>query len=455
MITSTSHVRPSGVARWLAITVAALLLCLASAPSAARADDIAEATVLFNRGNEHFQRATRLRGERRRQALEAALEQYFESLQRVRSRNVLYNTALVLEALDRAPEAFNHWSEYLGIAGLTEAELADGRQHRDSLRPRVAAFRVEAEADAEVWVDRRDLPSRGRTPLELALPEGEHTFFLAAGGHRETQASGLGRLGETTTIRVRLEVLPVWVQVLAPEGVILEIDGGRVVPGQSVPMPPGQHLARVSRDGRVLSERRFDVLVGSAPMVIDMTSALGGAAGAGIVHIAVSAPATVEIDGVVQGEGAEVSATVGPGTHELRVSAPGLRSWEGSQHFETFPARLEVRLAAQPDVAILAGRGVFGFLTIAALPFAIGYLVDASLARDRNQRDMDPTSAEHLSWTTNAVDVAWSITAALGGVSILFLALDAGGGDSTATLSVEPAPGGGTLSLRGTFGGAL
>jgi len=397
----------------------------------------------------------RLRGERRTRELEAALEQYFESLQRVRSRNVIYNTALVLEALDRAPEAFNHWSEYLAVEGLTEAELADGRHHRDALRPRVAAFEVRASAEAEVWIDRRDLGSRGRTPLEMALPEGEHTFFFAAAGYREAQMHASGRVGELSRVTIDLEVLPVWVQVLAPEGSILEIDGGRVVPGQSVPLPPGPHIARVSVADRVLAERRFEAMVGAAPLVLDMTSALGAGGAPGVLDVTVSTAARVEVDGVVMGEGESVRAMVPPGPHQLRVSAHGYEPWAGSRELTTFPAALRVSLTRRASTGILVTRGILGGLTLVGAGVGIWALVNANDARLTNERVGDNLSALGLEAATLGVDIMWSITAVLGGLSVLFLVLDPGGGESSATFSVDPAPGGATLSLRGTFGGAL
>ncbi len=424
-------------------------------PSAARADDVAEATVLFTRGNEHFQRAMRLRGERRTRELEAALEQYFESLQRVRSRNVIYNTALVLEALDRSAEAFNHWSEYLAVEGLTEAELTDGRQHRDALRPRVAAFEVRATAAAEVWVDRRDLGSRGHTPLEIALPEGEHTFFLAAAGHREAQVRASGRLGELARVSIELEVLPVWVQVLAPPDAVLEIDGGRVTPGQSVPLPPGPHVARVSSGTTVLAERRFEAMVGAAPLVIDMTSALGAGAAAGALDVTVSTAARVEVDGVLVGEGESVRAMVQPGPHQLRVTARGYEPWAGSQELTTFPATLSVSLTRRASTGIHVARGIFGGLSLLGAGIGVWAIVNANDARLTNERIGDDFSAGNLEAATLAVDIMWSITAVLGGLSVLFLVLDPGGGESTASFSVEPAPGGATASVRGSFGGAL
>jgi len=441
--------------RGAALLVIASIALWSLSPTIACADDEAEATVLFASGNEHFQRAMRLRGERRTRELEAALDQYVQSLERVRSRNVLYNAALVLEALDRPREAFNHWTEYLQVEGLTEAELTDGRQHREALRPRVAVFEIRATATAEVWVDRRDLGSRGRTPLEIALPEGEHTFYLAAAGHRETRATATGALGQVSRVSVELEVLPVWVQVLAPEGSVLEIDGGRVTPGQSVPLPPGPHLARVSVADRVLAERRFEAMVGAAPLVIDMTSALGAGGAPGVLDVTVSTAARVEVDGVVVGEGEAVRAMVPPGPHQLRVSAGGYEPWVGSQDLTTFPATLSVSLTRRASTGILVARGILGGLTLVGAGVGIWALVNANDARLTNERLGNPVSASGLENATAAVDILWSITGVLGGLSVLFLVLDPGGGESSATFSVEPAPGGATLSLRGSFGGVL
>ena len=98
--------------------IRAFLLALALLVSplgggAARADDVTEAAALFESGNGHFQAGMRVRGARRVRELEAALDDYFASLRLVRSRNVLYNAALVLEQLERWDDAFNYWTEYL------------------------------------------------------------------------------------------------------------------------------------------------------------------------------------------------------------------------------------------------------------------------------------------------------------------------------------------------------
>jgi hypothetical protein len=156
----------------------------------------------------------------------------------------------------------------------------------------------------------------------------------------------------------------------------------------------------------------------------------------------------------VQGEGPSVETTLGPGPHRLRVTAEGRRPYEGSPDFQLFPARLEVSLAPSDDGGILAARGILGSLAIAGLVTAsvfMGLVVDL---HEQNQSAPTEENASALGELTVAVDVSWAATAALGGLALVFLAVD-GGGRSTATFSVSPTPGGASLSLRGSLGGVL
>lgn len=455
MPTSIASRRPAGATPWRVLpALLTVLALLASSPSAARADDVTEAGVLFQRGNEHFQRGMRLRGERRERELEAALTQYLQSLARVRSRNVVYNTALVLEALERAPDAFNHWVEYLGVEGLSDAERDDGRAHLEALRPRVAVAELSTNVTAQVWIDRRDLGARGRTPLEIALPAGEHTYFFSAPGHHDAEARGMVELGRSSAVRVTLLPLPISLQVIAAEGARVELDGEPVASGQALSVPPGPHVVRVSVEGHQVAERRFEAMAGSAPMVLDLSGAVGVSSRAGgPVEIASNAEAQVEIDGVIVGRGHSVTAMLEPGPHSLRVSAEGHGAYVGQHSLTQVPARLDVQLAPASDVAIHALRGVFGGLALVGAGVGTWALLTANEAREANQREGTLQSVDRLTGATLGVDVTWSITAALGGLAVLFLVLDAGGGDSTATLSLSPTPGGATLALRGTFGG--
>lgn len=421
----------------------------------ARADDVAEATVLFAQGNEHLQRATRLRGARRTEALEAALTQYLGSLQRVRSRNVLYNTAIVLEMLGRPSEAFNYWTEYLGVQGLSDAELTDGRTHRDALQAQVAVVRVTSNTTAEVWIDRRDLGARGHTPLDIAIDAGPHTFFLSAPGFQEAQGTATATLGQTSTVSITLQATPVLVQVLAPSQATVDIDGNEVQAGQSTPLTPGNHIAHVRIEGEVVAERRFDVVTGSAPMVIDLSGSALPTVRRGTLTIASGEPVQVSIDGVLVGSGETLSVPLEAGPHHMRVSASGRQTFEATQAFTTFPARYDVQLAPGERIGIHITRGIFGALSLGFMGGGAYFLGEAArLQRDNGDMPTDE-NARQLQSATIGVDLMWSIGAATGAVAIIMLLVDSGGGEGSATLSVEPAPGGGTLSLRGTFGGAL
>ena len=66
--------------------------------------------------------------------LQRSLGAYVDSLQIVRSRNALFNAAIVLGELERYDESFNYFSEYLAIEGLSEADRAEATKRRDALQ---------------------------------------------------------------------------------------------------------------------------------------------------------------------------------------------------------------------------------------------------------------------------------------------------------------------------------
>src|SRR5688572_25834593 len=122
--------------------VAAALSLLLLAPALARADANSEARVFFERGNEHLQRATNLRGSRRTRELQQALAEYVSSLRIVRTKNAVFNAGATLEMLERLEEAFDYFAEYVNMPGITDQERTEGLARRDALRPRVAVLRI-------------------------------------------------------------------------------------------------------------------------------------------------------------------------------------------------------------------------------------------------------------------------------------------------------------------------
>jgi hypothetical protein len=128
----------------------------------------------------------------------------------VRSRNALFNAAIVLEELDRNDESFNYYTEYLRIEELAEADREEASKRRDALRPEVAVLRVSSEPEAaQLWIDRKDLAARGETPIELAVAPGPHRVFVEKEGYFPTERAMKMVRGKVTVLELTLEALPV------------------------------------------------------------------------------------------------------------------------------------------------------------------------------------------------------------------------------------------------------
>lgn len=187
------------------------LLCLGSPAFAAAQGtaENAEARVYFEEGNRLYQEASAADGAERQQLLQRALEAYVDSLQIVRSRNALFNAAIVLGELGRHDVSFNYFTEYLAVDGLSESDRADATRRRDALRSRVAVLRITTVPEgATVWIDRKDLAPRGKTPTELALPEGTHTVFIEKDDHQPMERQETMVPGETVLLELSLSPLP-------------------------------------------------------------------------------------------------------------------------------------------------------------------------------------------------------------------------------------------------------
>lgn len=416
-------------ALWLGATALAL---------PARADDVTEASALFESGNAHFQAGMRARGARRQRELEAALEDYFASLQRVRSRNVVYNCALVLEQLERWDDAFNYWSEYVAVSGLSETERADGESHRDALRPRVAVARIESDAvGASVWVDRRDLASRGSVPLEIALPPGEHALWLVHPGFEDAASQVTVQIGSTEVVRVSMTAEDVMVQVLAPEGV-LRLDGAEIRAGASLPVAPGPHQLTLELPGSPSVERRFEVLPG-APMVIDLTAAVAAlpVSEGAVLHVLANAPTRISVDGLLVANGVEVDVPIAPGRHEIMAEPSMGPAWHGSRAFGDEDLTLHLR-AHGTSGDLMAARGVFGALSILGVLAGGGLALSAGLANEAYRNaPLQEGAFESVVLLNAASDITWGLTAALGITTIVFLIVDDAGTEASFDGEVE------------------
>lgn len=313
--------RPATLA--VALVVAVPLV----APTAAEAQSgNAEARSHFDAGNRHFARARRLRGARQTRALEAALDEYMQTLAIVRSRNALFNTALVLEQLDRPTEAFGYVREYLAIRGLSDQERADGEARMAALREKVAVVALASEpAGAEVFVDRLDLAARGTTPIEIAVAPGEHTLYFRLPHHETAEDTVEAATGERAELSVSLDPEPVAVtlEVMAPAQTPLTLDGEPAEAG-TVELAPGLHVARLEPRDRTPVERRFEVRPGEPMRVrLELSAAPVRTVETGTIQVLSNVAAQVFVDDAPVGEGEEVTTEASTGSHVVEVRVEG------------------------------------------------------------------------------------------------------------------------------------
>ncbi|MDH3816975.1 MAG: PEGA domain-containing protein [Myxococcales bacterium] len=196
--------------RFPIVLVALLGLTSPSVSAAQGTSENAEARVYFQEGNRLYEQASGARGAQRTTLLQRSLEAYVDSLRIVRSRNALFNAAIVLGELGRHDESFNYFGEYLRIEELPAGDREDATRRRDALRSEVAVLQVTTDPEgASLWVDRKDLAPRGRTPIELALPPGEHRTFVEKDGYASVERTQKAVRGETVVMELALLPLPV------------------------------------------------------------------------------------------------------------------------------------------------------------------------------------------------------------------------------------------------------
>jgi len=246
----------------------------------ARADDNAEARILFERGNRRLAEALVARGDRRTRLLEQALDAYVESLLLVRSRNAVFNAGVTLEALDRKEEAFAYFREYVGFPGIDDEERAEARARLDALRADIATVEVTTTPPgAAIRIDREDLAPLGETPAEVAVSPGDHVVILSLEGHRERRVPVEARRGSTASLVVELAPMPTppdpapapsppaigRLLVESPDPVTVRVDDAVLGTGRRFAqhLPPGSHTVRAAAPGRVPATIQVDLAPGA------------------------------------------------------------------------------------------------------------------------------------------------------------------------------------------------
>lgn len=441
----------------LALALTAGLLC-PSLPLAAQTTDVnAEARVFFDRGTALLEQAGHARGRRRRRLLEESLQAFVSTLRIVRSRNALFNAALALEQLERPAEAFAYYREYLDIPGLSADERRQAEARIEVLRPQIAIVAVRSTPrGAEVFVDRLDLAPRGRTPLEVALPPGEHVVYFRHPHYEDAEARVVAETGATRTVERELAPRPVEVRFEAPAEGRLLLNGEEIEPGPRA-LVPGTYVARLEVPGHRPAERRLIVRPGDEPAAVRLEP---GPAAEGTLAVESSVPARITVDGQPLGTGRALQAELAPGPHRLRVAADGYDAFESLVTVEA-GRRTEVSvtlapasarpLGALPHVALgvtAASLAVWGGLSVRALRMRS----DHDDACDQRRPECDRQSFRDVERANLAADVTLGVAGALAITTLVFYLRNRGRGEpSRAEIQLSIAPGAGRLQVGGSF----
>ncbi|MCS6799328.1 MAG: TonB-dependent receptor [Myxococcota bacterium] len=265
----------------------------------------------------------------RRGDCRTALTHYHASNRLAYNRNVVFNVARCYEQLGRYAEAYRYYADYLDETTDAE-ERRTAERALERIRPHVALVRVETQPPgATLYVDRRELGSRGQSPRTLALSPEPHRILAEIDGHEPAWSEPIvPRVGELVTVELVLERILGEVHVTGgPSGARIRVEDepsiAGTVPG-TISLPPGAHVLTISAPGHRTVRERLQV---EARRTMRLEVSLPPLTGTLVVDDAESG-ALIELDGRQVGFTPAVLRDVPAGEHLVRVLRPGFRPFE-------------------------------------------------------------------------------------------------------------------------------
>jgi len=302
--------------RALSAALLSVFLASAAAPSA-RADGLADEAEL------HFQRGADLY---RRGDFAGALEHLMLSNRLVPNRNVIYNIARTFEQLRRFADAHRYYVD--ALAGETDAQaIKDATAAIARIAPEVAVIRVTSEPPgATIYIDRKDLGSRGLAPRALALAPGRYRVIAERDGYDPVISEVVeARLGAEITVPLTLRRITgtVHVEIDGGGAAAVHVDDPAAPPVCTAPcdveLAPGRHDLHFSRDGFQTATRLVTIV---ARQTVRASAALSPLTGSILVSTD-ERGALVTVDGRAAGFTPTVIQAVPAGTRKVRASLRG------------------------------------------------------------------------------------------------------------------------------------
>lgn len=319
-------------------TVTCAAACLPGFSGQAFADGLADEAEL------HFQLGT---NEYQKGEYTSALEHYMLSNRLVPNRRVVFNIARSFEQLKRFPDAHRYYVDALeGETNPTAIEAS--RTALERLTPNVALLEVVTDPPgATIYIDRKDLGSRGRAPRPLALAPGKYRVIVELAGHEPVSSDEITiQVGSVKKMPLKLRRIEGKVEVTvtgAPRAAV-RVDDETSAPVCTAPcefsLPVGKHELFVTADGVASSPKSINVLVGQK---ISVGVALRPPSGVVVVG-ASEAGALITVDGRPAGFTPAVLRDVAVGPRRVQISGKG---------YATETRDIVVRQGGQVDLGII------------------------------------------------------------------------------------------------------
>lgn len=246
-------------------------------PGVAIADGLAdEADLHFQLGAERYQQGD-FRG---------ALEQFLISNRLVPNRNVVYNIARCFEQLKRYADAHRYYVD--ALIGETDPQTIKAVEASIArVVPNVAVLDIASSPPgATIYIDRKDLGSRGRAPRLLALPEGRYRIIAELDGFEPRVIENVdAKLGQKVRLEVPLTRIVGTVHVGVKglkdaKGVAVRVDDERAPPSCTAPcalsLPPGTHQLYFAREGYQAPPLQVNVVAQQESSVTAVVSPVTG-----------------------------------------------------------------------------------------------------------------------------------------------------------------------------------
>ncbi len=327
--------RPARLRTFLALALALALAPLVAPLRAARASGLAdEAELHFQIAADRYQKGDYL----------GAIEHFFLSNRLVPNKNVVFNIARSYEQLKRFADAHRYYTEALEAEDRPQT-VQQIQAAIQRIAPNVAVLKVETTPPgAMVYIDRKDLGSRGRAPRALALPEGKYRVIAELDGYElATSAPVDVRLGQQAVVPLKLDriVGTVQIGVTGAPGATVRVDDDAAPVACTAPckleLAPGRHTLLFTREGFQAAPRQINVVAKETTSTVATLAPLTGS-------LALSADegnAVVEIDGKLMGSTPASASTptvlqnVPVGKRHVKVTLRGYQPLERDVDIKT------------------------------------------------------------------------------------------------------------------------